>query len=91
MNPLRSRWPVVTLALMGLCVAGMVTGAVLALTPPADPPASRKGPSVGAPMPSVYMAPPPTGVLLDDVSPRPSGGPAAPASATAPGADPRSR
>jgi hypothetical protein len=86
----RPRWPIGTLALMGLCVAGMLVGVILALNPPDGDRGVPKGlrelpPPPPPPPPSQFGRPPPG----PDSTPRSFGGPAAPA-ANDPAA-PRSR
>jgi len=76
----RPRWPIATLALIGLCVAGMLVGVILALNPPDG---DRAGPKRlrEFPAPPRFGPAPlaPDSAPRDDRELRSSGGPPAPA------------
>jgi hypothetical protein len=85
----RPRWPIGTLALIGLCVAGMLVGVVLALNPPdGDRDGSKRVREFPAPPQSISVPPPPAIAPRDDHVPRSSGPPAPPGNDPA---GPRSR
>jgi len=86
----RSPWPVGTLALVGVCAAGMAVGAVLALTPPEPEPLRLKGPAAGhGPSPYGLAPPPPAVPPSGGLAPMSAVGPPAPVATDAVG--PRSR
>jgi hypothetical protein len=86
----RSGRPVGTLALAGLCLAGMVVGAVLALNPPEIPQGGPKRLQKGVPDPLSIEFPPPGSdpVPQNDTAPRSASGTP---TATGGAAGPRSR
>jgi hypothetical protein len=76
----RPRWPIGTLALIGLCVAGMLVGVILALNPPDVDRGGPKRLREVPPPPRPGPAPPvPDSAPRDDRAPRSAGGPPAPA------------